>query len=48
MFTRGDGPSPWPFVAVNLMIGLSCALPLYLYMANRASDGIGASPTLPE
>lgn len=48
MFTRGDGPKPWPFIVVNLLIGLSCALPLYLYMANRASDGIEASSTLPE
>ncbi len=31
MFTRRDGPRPWLFVALNLLIGLSCALPAYLY-----------------
>ncbi len=30
---RHDGPSPWPYVAVNLLVGLSCALPLYLAMS---------------
>ncbi len=25
------GPSPFGFVALNLLIGLSCALPAYLY-----------------
>ena len=34
MFSRRDGPTPWPFIAVNLLIGLSCALPLYLYRAS--------------
>ena len=33
MFTRRDGPRPWPFVALNLLIGLSCALPAYLYFS---------------
>lgn len=28
---RGNGPSPYLFVALNLTIGLSCALPAYLY-----------------
>lgn len=36
MFSRSDGPSPWPFVAVNLLIGLSCALPAYLWITSRA------------
>jgi len=31
LFSRGSGPSPWLFVALNLTIGLSCALPAYLY-----------------
>ncbi len=31
MFSARQGPSPWPFVALNLCIGLSCALPAYLY-----------------
>lgn len=26
------GPNPLPFVALNLLIGLSCALPAYLYV----------------
>ena len=34
MFSR-SGPAPWPFVLVNLSIGLSCALPAYLYFASR-------------
>ena len=31
---KGIGPSlnPWFFVALNLTIGLSCALPAYLYV----------------
>lgn len=35
---RADGPNPWPFVAINLLIGLSCALPGYLYVRERARD----------
>ena len=31
MFTSEQGPKPWVFVALNLCIGLSCALPAYLY-----------------
>ena len=32
MFSRkADGPKMWPFVALNLAIGLSCALPAYLW-----------------
>ena len=33
-----DGPNPWGFVALNLVIGLSCALPAYLYALERAAD----------
>ena len=34
MWTRRDsGPAAWPFVIVNLLIGLSCALPAYLYFS---------------
>lgn len=29
--SKGHGPRPWIFVALNLIIGLSCALPAYLY-----------------
>ena len=30
-----DGPKPWVFVALNLTIGLSCALPAYLWAKTR-------------
>ncbi len=33
--SRGKGPAPWIFVLVNLSIGLSCALPAYLYWRER-------------
>jgi len=32
---RGDAPKPFWFIIINLTIGLSCALPAYLY----ASEG---------
>ena len=32
---RGKGPQPILFVALNLLIGLSCALPAYLYARER-------------
>lgn len=28
---RGEGPGPFWFIVLNLTIGLSCALPAYLY-----------------
>ncbi len=31
MFNAEQGPKPWVFIALNLCIGLSCALPAYLY-----------------
>lgn len=31
MFNQPEGPRPWLFVVINLTIGLSCALPAYLY-----------------
>ena len=38
MFSRRpDGPAPWPFIVINLFIGLSCALPAYLWIASRDS-----------
>jgi hypothetical protein len=41
MFHRqreGKGPNPIPFVLLNLLIGLSCAVPAYLYIReDRAS-----------
>lgn len=35
---RGSAPSPWPFVALNLAIGLSCALPAYLWARERRRE----------
>jgi hypothetical protein len=29
---RAHGPKPWLFIALNLGIGLSCALPAYMYV----------------
>ena len=31
MFAAKNGPKPWLFIVLNLCIGLSCALPAYLY-----------------
>jgi len=28
---QSEGPKPWLFIGLNLCIGLSCALPAYLY-----------------
>ena len=39
MFQQGKingGPKPWLFIALNLGIGLSCALPAYLYAREKA------------
>lgn len=33
---RGRGPQPWPFIALNLFVGLSSALPAYLYAREKA------------
>lgn len=39
MFSRRqNGPAPWPYILLNLLIGLSCALPAYLYAISRKSD----------
>lgn len=37
IFNAKDGPKPWLFVLLNLTIGLSCALPAYLYARARAA-----------
>jgi hypothetical protein len=44
MFSHRDGPNPLPFVAMNLLIGLSLALPLYLWLRGRrpAADAVPA------
>jgi hypothetical protein len=41
MFQRrrqADAPSPWLFIVLNLAIGLSCALPAYLYAREGRSQ----------
>jgi len=35
---RAGGPKPWLFIALNLGIGLSCALPAYLYASIRRDE----------
>ncbi|MDH4109741.1 MAG: DUF2834 domain-containing protein [Gammaproteobacteria bacterium] len=36
MFSAGaNAPKPWAFMVLNLLIGLSCALPAYLYWRER-------------
>lgn len=46
MFSARTGgtsaPNPWPFVALNLLIGLSCALPAYLYVRLRTPATVSA------
>ncbi|MEZ4416180.1 MAG: DUF2834 domain-containing protein [Gemmatimonadota bacterium] len=39
MATRRGGPRPWGFIVVNLLIGLSCALPAYLYVLEGRREG---------
>lgn len=39
MFSRSEGPAPWLFIALNLSIGLSCALPAYLYVVTKNREG---------
>ena len=44
MFTAGeDAPKPWAFIAMNLLIGLSCALPAYLYTVTRRAEATPAT-----
>lgn len=40
MMSAQDEPKPWIYILINLSIGLSCALPLYLYL--RKSEDSGA------
>lgn len=35
---QAEGPKPWPFIALNLCIGLSCALPAYFWARTRAAN----------
>ncbi|NKB34432.1 MAG: DUF2834 domain-containing protein [Pseudomonadales bacterium] len=37
MFSRKEGPKPWLFIVLNLTIGLSLALPLYLWQAEASN-----------
>jgi hypothetical protein len=37
MFSAKTGPKPWLFVVLNLTIGLSCALPAYLYARTNSA-----------
>ena len=39
MFSRlhQQGPKPWAFILINLTIGLSCALPAYLWASERSA-----------
>jgi len=41
---QGRCPMPWPFIALNLFIGLSCALPAYLFWRERI-QGLEARQT---
>lgn len=34
---QSNGPKPWLFIAINLCVGLSCALPAYLWARTRAA-----------
>lgn len=43
LFRREGGPSPWPFVVLNLTIGLSCALPAYLFVLARRAETTAVS-----
>ena len=35
-----NGPAPWLYVALNLTIGLSCALPAYLYTLAKQAEAV--------
>ena len=36
MFSRPAAPKPWLFIGINLLVGLACALPAYLYADARS------------
>ena len=36
--SRGHGPNPAIFIVLNLLIGLSCALPAYLYAREKTQN----------
>lgn len=35
---EGKGPNPIPFMLINLLIGLACAVPAYMYVRERELD----------
>lgn len=43
LFSRREGPAPWLYIVLNLTIGLSCALPAYLYSVTRKADTCSAA-----
>ena len=43
---RSGVARPWVYVLVNLTIGLSCALPLFLWARERAAARAAANPHL--
>lgn len=38
LFSRSQGPEAWPLVLINLTIGRSCAVPLYLYFITPRTE----------
>jgi hypothetical protein len=38
LFSRPAGPAPWLYIVLNLTIGLSCAVPAYLYSVARRTE----------
>jgi hypothetical protein len=42
VLNRQAGPAPWLYIVLNLTIGLSCALPAYLYTIARRAEQAGA------
>ncbi len=38
LYASGHGRRAWLIVPLNLLIGLSCALPAYLYLRARAAE----------
>ena len=44
---RRTGPTPWPFILLNCAIGLSCALPAYLYVCARRDFAVTAAVAAP-